>query len=49
LVVDVGRLEDLPRLRQRGEVVEIPYWLAMDAGANGYIEGVRIWRLKLGR
>jgi hypothetical protein len=45
-VVDVGRSVDLPRLRERGEVVELPYWLAMKAGMNGYRDGVRIWVLE---
>jgi hypothetical protein len=42
----VGRLEDLPRLRDRGEVVELPYWLAMKAGMSGYRDGVKIWVLE---
>ena len=35
----------LEALRERNEVVELPYWLAMKADANGYIDNVRIWRL----
>jgi len=46
LVVDVGASEHLEELRQRGEVVEIPYWLAMRAGWDGYEQGVQIWRIQ---
>ena len=35
----------LKRLRERNEVVELPYWLAMQAGWNGYTNNVRVWRL----
>ena len=44
-IVDVGAENDLPALRARGEVVEIPYWLAMEAGWNGYTDNIRIWRV----
>lgn len=42
-VVDVGSADDLPALRARGEVIEVPYWLAMEAGWDGYQPNVRIW------
>lgn len=42
-VVDVGNEAHLGDLRERGEVIEVPYWLAMQAGWNGYQPGVRIW------
>ena len=45
LVVDVGQRIHLEALRKRGEIVELPYWLAMQAGLTGYTKGVRIWRL----
>ena len=45
LVVDVGAGIDLPALRARGEIVEIPHWLAMKAGWNGYVDDVKVWRL----
>jgi len=45
LTVDVGQEVHLEALRQRGEVVEIPHWLAMKAGWTGYTDNVRIWRL----
>jgi len=41
----VGQEAHLDALRQRGEVVEIPHWLAMKAGWDGYEQGVRVWRL----
>jgi hypothetical protein len=42
----VGRAVDLPRLRERGEIVELPFWLAMEAGMEGYRDGVRVWTLE---
>ena len=48
LTVDVGAEQDLETLRQRGEIVELPYWLAMKANWTGYVEGVRVWRLQGG-
>lgn len=45
LVVDVGRSEHLEALRQRGEVVELSWEMAQDAGWDGYQGGVRVWRL----
>jgi hypothetical protein len=44
-VVDCGMEAHLDQLRDRNEIIELPYWLAMEAEANTYIEGVRIWRL----
>ncbi len=44
-VVDVGAVHDLEALRARGEVIELPYWLAMEAGWTGYTDGVKVWRL----
>ena len=46
LVVDVGRSEHLEALRARGEIVELPHWLAMKAGWDGYKSGVKVWRLE---
>ena len=43
--VDVGARRHLQELRQRGEVVEISWAMAQEAGWTGYQEGVRIWRL----
>jgi hypothetical protein len=45
-VVDVGATEHLEGLRQRGEVVEVSWEMAQDAGWDGYEEGVRVWRLE---
>ena len=45
LTVDVGAGKDLEALRQRGEIVELPHWLAMKAGWDGYTPNVRIWRI----
>jgi hypothetical protein len=41
----VGCGAHLKELRERGEVVEIPHWLAMEAGWDGYVDGVQIWHL----
>ena len=46
LTVDVGAEADLPALRARGEIVEIPHWLAMKAGWTGYVDDVKVWRLE---
>lgn len=43
-IVDVGAIEDLPRLRERGEVIELPYWIGEEYGS--YIENVKVWRIK---
>lgn len=45
-VVDCGSEADLPGLRAQGEVVEISWEMAQQAGWDGYQEGVRIWRLE---
>ena len=47
-VVDVGAEEDLPALRERGEVIEISWGLAQKAGWDGYQEGVSVWNLGRG-
>ena len=45
-IVDCPREEDKAALLARGEVIEIDWYTAQDAGWNGYVEGVRIWRLE---
>lgn len=32
-------------LEARGEVLEIDWYTAMEAGWQGYVQGVRLWRL----
>jgi len=44
-VVDVGATHDLPMLRERGEVIELSWKMARAANWDGYMPGVRIWRL----
>ena len=44
--VDVGAKRHLQELRQRGEVVEVSWQMAQEAGWNGYTDNVRIWRLE---
>ena len=39
----MGQEVHLEELRERGEVIEIPYWLAMEAGWDGYEPNVRVW------
>ena len=46
LVVDCAREEDINRLRERHEVVEISGALARYCGYQGYVEGTMVWRLE---
>lgn len=44
-VVDCPREEHKAALLARGEVLEIDWYTAREAGWKGYVPGVRVWRL----
>lgn len=45
LIVDVAQDEHVAALLERGEVIELDYHTARSAGWQGFVGGVRVWRL----